>query len=327
MLTLSEIKKVHIEITTRCQARCPMCPRNYRGTDYNSGYPLVELLADDIEKILSPIKDQLTHVSFNGNLGDFSSAKEGKEAALWLAKHTEAEISIITNGSARTPQWWQELVHPRISITWDLDGLADTHSLYRIGTDFNKTLANATGFIEAGGRAIWQMIPFKHNEHQIDECKQMAQHLGFEGFWLTDHGRNQGPVYNRDGTFAYWIGEPFPGNPPPISAMIQNHESWYNKLDKSTVSASCITCHAKRSKEIYLAADGSIYPCCYLGFYPSTMSHPGNDQTKLLAQNNNAREHGIENAIKWFESVEETWSKPSVADGMLFTCAQTCGRN
>ena len=52
MLKLADIRQVQIELTTRCNARCPMCMRNYRGMDFNSGYPLTELSLEDIKKIL-----------------------------------------------------------------------------------------------------------------------------------------------------------------------------------------------------------------------------------------------------------------------------------
>ena len=31
MFKFNELKTVHLEISTRCQASCPMCPRNYHG--------------------------------------------------------------------------------------------------------------------------------------------------------------------------------------------------------------------------------------------------------------------------------------------------------
>ena len=54
MLKLADVRQIQIELTTRCNARCPMCMRNYRGVDYNSGYPLCELSLSDFKKILTP---------------------------------------------------------------------------------------------------------------------------------------------------------------------------------------------------------------------------------------------------------------------------------
>ena len=40
-------------------------------------------------------------------------------------------------------------------------------------------MENAQAFINAGGRARWDYIAFAHNEHQIDEARQLAEDMGF----------------------------------------------------------------------------------------------------------------------------------------------------
>ena len=60
--------------------------------------------------------------------------------------------------------------------------MEDTHSMYRIGTDYNKIIQNATAFINAGGTAEWCFIKFKHNEHQVEEARSIAEQMGFSLF-------------------------------------------------------------------------------------------------------------------------------------------------
>ena len=328
MLHLHEINQLQIELTTRCNSRCPMCMRNYRGLEYNSGYPLTELLLEDIKKILPPeFLKQIKHVLFNGNLGDFGLAKDGVEIVKYLVEN-KVSVNIYTNGSMRTPDWWAQLALPGVKVGFALDGIdANTHSLYRQDTDWNTIITNSKAFIAAGGEAIWRFIPFEHNQHQEEECKQLAKELGFKHFDNIYDGRNNGPVYTRTGDFSHWIGEPWDG-PPPIQEMIQSHISWYNsKTVKSPkdITPVNIGCNHKRNKELFIAANGEIYPCCYLGYYPLTMHHPGNEQLKPLVQKNNAKEYSLEECIQWFDRVEETWNNPSIAQGRLYTCVHTCG--
>ena len=346
MLKLSEIRRLHIELTTRCNARCPMCMRNYRGSDFNSGYPLCELSLEDFKHIVTPeLLSQLIQpeapvngrvptifgfrgITFNGNLGDFASARDALEIVEYIAKHN-VPVHINTNGSLRSAEWWCKLALPGVTVGFALDGLADTHRLYRQDTDWHRIIEHAQALIRAGGRAIWRFVPFDHNRHQEQACRQMAHELGFVGFENIYDGRDNGPVYTRTGKFSHIIGPAQPGKAPPIEALIENHVTWYDAKtfrshkDVQNLSMDCLH---KKNQEIYIAADGSVYPCCYLGFYPNTMSHPGNQELAPMVQENNALQYSLEHCLEWFESVEQAWNKSSIAEGRPYQCVNTCGK-
>lgn len=347
MLTLPEIRRVHVELTTRCNARCPMCMRNYRGYDYNGGYPVTELSLADFKHIFQPeFLQQLTAppapndgfahrnfkfygVSFNGNLGDFAVARDGADIVEYVVSHGIA-VSINTNGSMRTPAWWARMALPGVSIGFALDGLEDTHSLYRQDTDWQTVINNARAFIQAGGRAIWRFVPFDHNRHQEEECRRLAKEMGFAEFENIYDGRDNGPVFTRDGEYSHQIGhDTRPAHIiPEIKPMLENHITWFDhrtvKSEKDTPEL-VLGCVHKRNEEIYITADGSVYPCCFLGFYPKTMNHPGNQQLKPLIKENNALKYDLAHCLDWFAAIEESWSKPSIAEGRLYGCVNSCG--
>jgi MoaA/NifB/PqqE/SkfB family radical SAM enzyme len=347
MLTLPEIRRVHVELTTRCNARCPMCMRNYRGYEYNGGYPVTELSLEDFKHIFQPeflqqlkpppvpangFKHQnfkFYGVGFNGNLGDFAVARDGADIVEYIVSHGVA-VSINTNGSMRTPAWWAGLALPGVSIGFALDGLADTHSLYRQDTDWQTIINNARAFIQAGGKAIWRFVPFEHNKHQEEECRRLAKEMGFAEFENIYDGRDNGPVFTRDGEYTHQIGhDTRPAHIiPEIKPLLENHITWFDhrtvKSEKDTPVLD-LTCIHKRNEEIYITADGSVYPCCFLGFYPETMKHPGNAQLKGLVHENNALQHDLAHCLAWFEAIEESWSKPSIAEGRLYGCVNSCG--
>lgn len=328
MVQISDIDALHIELTTKCNARCPMCMRNYRGYTYNSGYPLTELSLADIKKIFpTDFCKQIKAVSFIGNLGDFGVAKDAVEIVHYWLDNSPATITIDTNGSMRTPAWWAQLSNPRVEINFALDGLEDTHNLYRQGTNWQKIIDNATAFIQAGGKAYWKFIPFEHNKHQIAHCEQLSESLGFEGFVLWDQGRNQGPVFTSTGSFSHWLGES--QELIPLHDLLDSHVNLDPKQYLSIPEQSEITCWHHLGKlytSIYIAADSTVYPCCYLGYYPSTMTHAGNNQLKEIVKNNNALDVGLEESIQWFSSVYESWNKDSINNGRLYTCINTCGK-
>jgi hypothetical protein len=170
-------------------------------------------------------------------------------------------------------------------------------------------------------------VPFEHNQHQEAECRTLAKEMGFVSFENIYDGRDSGPVYTRAGEFSHWLGPV--GDVPPIKDMLQSHITWYDaktiKIAKDTPNLN-LGCIHKRNREIYIAADGSVSPCCYLGFYPDTMNHPGNEQLKNIVHENNALKYDLAHCLEWFDCVEETWSRSSIADGRLYACVSNCGK-
>ena len=97
-------------------------------------------------------------------------------------------------------------------------------------------MANATAYINAGGTAHWEMIVFKHNEHQIDEAKQLAEDMGFRVFRTKATSRFD---HNTD-----------TGLEPPTNHSFEMKEKEF-------------VCHVEEEKSVYLSAEGLWYPCCW----------------------------------------------------------------
>jgi sulfatase maturation enzyme AslB (radical SAM superfamily) len=134
--------------------------------------------------------DQISSVYFCGNFGDPILNKDLPKMCLHLKEHKPTmRVAIHTNGGARNSDWWEELYHSlpeNHRIVFALDGLEDTHHLYRIGTTYNGVIKNAKTFINAGGIAEWCFIKFKHNEHQENEARARANQSGFKYFTLKN---------------------------------------------------------------------------------------------------------------------------------------------
>ena len=330
MLKLEDIRHLHIEASSLCNARCPLCPRNVFGYPHNLGYTENSLSYELITRSLSPqFLSQITSMLLNGNFGDFTSNLEILPILRYFREHSSMSMLISTNGSARNREFWEDLANlGNIEIEFCLDGLEDTHHLYRQDTDWNKIIQNAQWFMEAGGKATWKMIKFKHNEHQREACEKLSKELGFYKFLFNDHGRDQGPAFNRDGSLSHVIGgyDGFKNAQEVIDWL--NTDSSYRLPQRDLYDH--VDCEAKRMDSIYIAADGKVYPCCWLGFNPTTY-HKGwvgmlNQQIATLVKDNDLHENSLEKCIGWFEDVERSWAIESYKEGRLMQCDISCGR-
>lgn len=328
MLNYQDIRSVHLEISSRCNAACPDCLRNFRGVDIMDTYPVCDMSIEQFKQIFTvDFLKQLQHFIINGNYGDFVTARDGLEIVEYILQvNPLIHIEISSNASAK-PKMWEPLGKLGVTVYFRLDGLADTHSLYRQNTDFNFVLDNANKFIAAGGTAVWAMIKFDHNAHQIAECEAMSKELGFSRFDLVDAGRNTMPVFNANKQLTHTIGE-WTGS-TDFDTLFNAYSYYKIEPDiaiKNETENRTIDCYAKRQQEVYVASNGEVYPCCWLGYYPlHSNARPSSVQLKPLIKDNNALEHGIETAIAWFNRIEETWDK-TVPNGKIYECNRTCGK-
>ena len=333
MISFEEIRDVHLEISSLCNASCPWCPRTFWGYPYNGGYPEVNLTLAQAKKIFQPnFLKQLHSVRISGNFGDIVMNPQGPEIVEYFAsKNTNLKINISTNGGARSDKFWTRLAQAGAEVFFCLDGLEDTHHLYRQNTVWDTVIKNAKTFISAGGRAVWSMIPFDHNRHQIESCRTLSKAMGFGEFVLKNDGRDTGPVFDQTGKLVHVLGD-YRGQTDfkILFNSKQNDEVLLEDIVSDRVPAKSLLCETKLRKSIYVAANGDVSPCCFTGFYPQTYGkgqyhQAANKQLAPLIAKNNALEHSLEECIKWFKSVENSWQLKEYSQGRLIICDDNCG--
>jgi MoaA/NifB/PqqE/SkfB family radical SAM enzyme len=334
MITIGQVREIHLELTTLCNARCPLCVRNANGYPHNFGYPETSLSLEQVKQIFPVDFIRRLHlIDFCGNFGDFVMAPDAVEIVEYFRSvNRTTRITINTNGSARDREFWTRIGQCNVEVIFDLDGLEDTHAMYRVDTNWQNIIRNAQTVMAAGSRAIWKMIKFRHNLHQIDACREMAQVLGFYRFDLTDHGRDYGPAFDRQGNMTHILGIVDDRNGPrTIDQIVQwQHHTTPRPLPEEKET---LDCYSNRSRTIFIAANGDVYPCCYLGAFPRTFKDgPWYDQvhtqlkTIVDSVNNNALQVGLAAATEWFNLIEERWKIEKYKDGRIILCDSHCGR-
>lgn len=240
MSFVNPVREIHVEPTTVCQAECPMCPRTLQG--YHLGrIPNKFLTLDAFQSLTDSIIEGLDKVLFCGTLGEPAACGDLLEMISWvLSRNPRCVIGLNSNGGIKDKQWWQDLAslikgNIYSYVVFSIDGLEDTNHIYRRNVDWNKVIENAKAFIDAGGAAHWDMLVFKHNEHQVESAKQLAKELGFT-FFRTK-----------------------------VSSRFREHDVELQPPTGHVVGSSrtAFSCEAQKTKSLYLSAEGKWYPCCY----------------------------------------------------------------
>ena len=353
----SQITEYQLEITTYCNAACPQCPRNIQGGPVNPYMPLVHLDRCAIDAAFSvehckslrqiffcgSYGDPIMHPDFLDILQDFRR----KNPTLWLYFHT--------NGGVHDENYWGEIA--RImngygQIDFGFDGLEDTLHLYRRNVKYATAMRNALAFIRAGGRAQWNYIVFKHNEHQVEQARALSQEYGFFNFLARKTGRfydhknetayKNWPVLDKNKNIEYCLEEPTLEewrNPSvqKIEVIKKMHGSFRKYLELTDVQ-----CDALLGNKVVITAEGLVLPCNFFehnmydarfrdsampGAHESSFTGPGRIQVKAFVEQykneldiNNKSLEDIFQSNFWTELVDR-WS----GSNKIMECAMTCG--
>lgn len=349
MFHFNELKSIHVEITTRCQASCPMCPRKYHGGVENTNLKIADWTYSDFVGIFTPeVLEQLELVYFCGNFGD-PIMNDDLIAMCQFIKDSAPHIHVRvhTNGGARKVEWWKQLYNAlpeNHMVYFGIDGLEDTNHLYRIGVKYESVIKNAKAFIDAGGKAEWVFIKFKHNEHQDLEAERRSKELGFSNFTMKNTtrfiGETKYSVLDSEGNVLYYI------EPPSSNEVVFMSKEQINNY-KALLNAVEIDCYVLKSKEVYIDAHKHVFPCCFLSSAPYHYqpTNPPEDDFKatihsihdrILAQYYELVESlgGIDNLYALNRSVKDiiddsrwqsVWTDYWTTN-KLITCARVCGK-
>jgi MoaA/NifB/PqqE/SkfB family radical SAM enzyme len=239
--------KFAIDLTNKCQSKCEFCPRYSLPETRN---PLGELKLEVFKKIFD--KEYIMNIKnilYNGSLGEPTLSKHIFEITDYIAEtNPEIILWMSTNGSTRNEEWWAELAekfsfNKNNAVRFAIDGLEDTHSIYRRGTNYSKIIKNLRAFTGAGGKAEWQFLLFKHNEHQVNRARVLSIAYGCSTF-IVLNSRGYDEKFEK-----------------PTQTDLKT------KREMCSEQTQELYCTPIEERCLYLSHEGKIYPCCDYALY------------------------------------------------------------
>ena len=270
MQLVNNIRTVHIELTDKCQAQCPMCARNYHG---GATRPFIRngdmSITQFKEWFPKDFLAQLDNFYSCGNYGDPAFANDCLEIYSYVREcNPTVRLAIHTNGGMRNTVWWKKLAQYNIEVIFAVDGFKGKHELYRKNTKFDKVIENLKAYCDAGGNARVDSLVFAHNEHEVDQLEEYLLGLGVQSVNFVSTTRfyemKEYEVHDNDGNVEYTISPAqtlrFKKTPNKDLIQLVDDDFRNNAIAASNINARCVT-----EQGIYVDPYGDIFPCCWFG--------------------------------------------------------------
>lgn len=349
---ISRIYKVQVDITSHCNAKCPGCIRTKNFTE--EGYTVGEKRFNDLklehfsvdmwkdlctsDSGFSKFKN-FTHLTLNGTWGDPCMHPNLPDMLeIFCENFPNVFVMMHTNGGAQSSEWWNRLgkilaSQPHMVIV-ALDGLEDTHSLYRRGTDFNRILSNVTAFVDGGGSPRWMMTLFDHNVHQIEEAKELAKKYEFRRFQTRkshtaemhiNTNTEQYSISTNDILSEHIVNEK--------AAGANNRVPFVPIPDRPELPEVDSQCEWYNDGAIQIDPWGYVLPCCHMAHLPVMHDSKYSADQSDIANFNKHNPNIIENlqlkkstlhdilSDNWFTDILEK----QVESAKLTICQKECG--
>jgi len=254
---IETITGFHIEPTNICTLKCPGCARTRFINQWPQNWKNHNL---DIDELLRFIDIDLTgkHIKLCGDYGDPIYHNDLINFIIKL-KSRGASLSITTNGSYKTKEWWEELVDNLSNsdvINFSVDGTPDKFTQYRVNADWDSIKVGMEIVAKAKCNSYWKYIPFSFNQLDIEDVEKLSQGIGIKNFHVEFSDR-------FDETTQHLI---------PNSALIGTRYTAQIKW-KSTSATTGVNAKCQNGREHFITADGYYTPCCFLAdhrFYYKT---------------------------------------------------------
>ncbi len=307
-----DVRSFNMEITNRCTLACPRCARTENDwVKANLSDLPVEVLENTFPLAKKEDFEGL-RVNLCGTYGDCIYHRRFHDVLSYLTK-AGIGVSVETNGSHRKMDWWRktcDIMTDEDMITFSVDGLASTNHIYRVNARW-QDIEKAMRYCAKRVTVDWKFIVFRHNEHQLDEARKLAEDIGIRRLIFKKSGR-----FGRDDPMT-------PLNDKYVGVVTRNRRE-IEKLVRRGVDAKEFDRKVEIAPKCRFGKDLSVTAHGY--FYPCSTAEPAGPSGWFYEniEHFDLRRHSIEDIFtssKWRE-LEALWERASTAP---LACREYCG--
>ena len=244
-----------IDIGNICNLRCPLCPTGANGLQRSQGF----MRLAQFERILEKIEPYAVEVVMH-NWGepflnpDFLEIVRATNRAR-IGTAVSSNLNLVHRGK----DYLNQVVDTGLDhLVASIDGTTqEVYAQYRRAGDLEHALENLRELVEYKRRIgsatpiiEWQFIVMKHNEHQMDEARQMAKEIGVDRLRFTSPGMPFDDLTNET-LAAEWL----PENPE-----YRNYDPGVMNRRGYLYEEKCFYLY----RAMTINPNGEVAPCCVI---------------------------------------------------------------
>lgn len=245
---------VRVEPVSACNLHCPLCPTGRGEVDRQR----MAMSAETLDTILAKCGLHAFYVQLwlwgepllNKNLADLVAVCRRRGLGSEISSHLSLPLSQQRiDGLIQAGLDWLIVSNDAAS--------AETYSQYRIGGSFDLVVRNMQEIV-ARKRALgsptpfveWQFVPFRHNQHEMDEARLLAREIGV-GLRFKPARLDKTRNLTFQGQIPIDLARQWEPNDPALVHITTPERNYY--LDYHCT-------YLWGSVSVY--ADGAMAPCC-----------------------------------------------------------------
>ena len=247
LLNINMVNGFHIELTNICTLKCSGCPR----TQFINMFPQHwKNHSINVNSLMNFLDCDLTniYISLCGNYGDPIYHPDFHNIISQF-KSRGAILRIVTNGSYKTKQWWEQTVGiltEQDTVAFSVDGLPENFTTYRVNADWKSIEVGMKVVAKSKCNSEWSYIPFSYNEDNIEQARELSKQLGIKQFEIEysdrwdEHTEHLMPTKDK------------------ISLRHNSRQTWKKTSLVTKISPKCAA-----GNEHFISAEGYYAPCCF----------------------------------------------------------------
>lgn len=207
-------KRIAIEVTSSCNARCVMCPIE----EWERGHRIMpDSIFNKIVEDILPFADWVSEVSLHLE-GEPLIDKKLEEKVITMKKLGIKSIMITSNASLMTPGRAESLINAGIDrIDFSIDGSTkETFEAIRKRLIFEECVENVESFIAARNRL---KKPVKISVRMTVSETNRNEYEDFKSYWKSRLGENDRVYGKLIHTWGSWVEEFAPGHDVDKAAL------------------------------------------------------------------------------------------------------------